>query len=209
MDNLTINNFIKSINIDNLPKYEKDGIFPTEILSFIAMCKKLDINLIIESGIKYGYSTSMLNKYYTSDIISIDILLFNQTKERFKNTNVKLIEGDSSKIIQDIVNDNKNKNIACLIDGPKGQFAINICNNILKNNNVLLCGIHDVSSDFDEDRISLLNNSFYDYSFFITSEEKEHYNNIKYIDKKYVQCIDNKIYQRFKYGPGLFIILNK
>lgn len=190
--------------------YTKDGIFPSEAIIFLAQCKKHKIDIIIESGVKHGYSTTTLG-HSGCDMHSIDIIMFDTTRQKFAdNEKVHLYEGDSRKIMEGIIKEHPNKNIACMIDGPKGKLAINLAKMALSYENVKFIGIHDIAREFSEDRITTINNTFPDKEIFITSDHKqmridEGFNEL---DAKIVPQIDMRIFKRFPNGPGFGFIFN-
>ena len=57
-------------------KWREKGLFFTEGLAFIAMCKLYDVDTIIESGVRNGSSTEMWLKYFGDDVklYSVDFM---------------------------------------------------------------------------------------------------------------------------------------
>lgn len=209
----SLNKYIEHINEyfdeTKIPKYEKDGIYPSELIMFLILCKFVfKVDVIIESGVKYGYSTQFLTNFFEGNIYSIDKNLIPSTKLKFeKNKNVHIVEGDSYTEIENILkNIGSNIRVACLIDGPKGIHAINLCKKLITHKNILLFGIHDVAKEFNENRIELIYNEF--KNCIITSEEVLLYNKLRYLDERYIKNVDTKSLRRFSNGPGLAIINN-
>ena len=199
---------IKIFENINKIQYQKDGIFPSEMIMFLSQCKKHNIDLIIESGIKYGYSTDVLLKYTDCSLHSIDINLLDITKRKYENNRrIKLYEGNSKQIVNNIIENNPSKKIACLIDGPKGVNACYIGRNALVYKNVKFVGIHDVAKEFKENREKIINDLFPNKQIFISSNEVELRKELKFdiLDKSIVGKVEGT---RFKNGPGLALIYN-
>ena len=98
-----------------------------EILIFIFLCFINKIEVVIESGRQYGYSTFFLSLFCKKNkikFISIDnesdVKINNFSRKLLKNNKVIYKKNDFYKSIDKIVYKVKNKRIALLIDGPKG-----------------------------------------------------------------------------------------
>jgi len=113
---------------------------PSEIYSFLHLVEKNKINVVIESGRQYGYSTYFISKFCKKkniDFISIDVNIDKKinlySKKFLSRNNIKYIDGDFFDVIQKILDSYKYKKIALLVDGPKGLFAFCYCYNLLIN----------------------------------------------------------------------------
>ena len=126
-------------------KLEK-GILNTEGMAFCALADYLGAELILESGVCNGGSTTIFGKYFTEiPIVSVDV----QTKmEVIVRTsifhNVTLINGDGTVLLPQAVDVFKDKKIAILIDGPKGLEALNLAGKCFSRENVVMVGVHDL-----------------------------------------------------------------
>ena len=122
------------------------GILNSEGFAFCALADHLKADLIVESGICNGGSTTIIGKYFTEiPIISMDI---NTKMEAVVRTsifhNVTLMNGDSENMLPQIIDTFKDKRIAILIDGPKGERAVNLASKCMSSSNVVMAGVHDL-----------------------------------------------------------------
>ena len=110
---------------------------PSEIYSFIHLIKKNKIDVVIESGRQYGYSTYFIGKFCEKnnvEFVSIDwntdkkISLF--SKKILSKINIKYINGNFYFVIKKILDGYKYKKVALLVDGPKGLIAHSFCYNL-------------------------------------------------------------------------------
>lgn len=111
------------------------SMLPSEILMFIAACRELDAEIVIESGRSYGYSTrcilSMgfhLKSFDCSPIFSED----RKIKDEFPDT-AELCHASCPAVVA------PTKKFGLLLDGPKGLAAMEI----LDSSNPVVAGIHD------------------------------------------------------------------
>ncbi|MFA5395058.1 MAG: hypothetical protein WC346_03475 [Methanogenium sp.] len=146
----TKNEFLRTI--DNI-KFEDKGIFNSEMLLFVSLAKKFDIEEIWESGRARGQSTKVLSEFfknYNIRIHSIEIMPETEDdiiaiKRLQRYPNLEILYGDSKKtLIQKLEND---KNTFVLVDGPKGTEAIRLAREILKKNNTKAVFLHDYHKD--------------------------------------------------------------
>jgi hypothetical protein len=110
---------------------------PSEIYSFIYLIKKNKIDVVIESGRQYGYSTYFIGKFCEKnniDFISIDLNIEKkiclQSKKILSKINIKYVDGNFFFVIKKILDKYKYKKIALLVDGPKGLIAHSYCYNL-------------------------------------------------------------------------------
>jgi hypothetical protein len=111
---------------------------PSEVYSFIYLIKKNKIEVVIESGRQYGYSTYFIGKFCKKnniDFVSIDFNLdkkiCRQSKKILSKINIKYVDGNFFFFIKKILDRYKHKKIALLVDGPKGLSAHSYCYNLL------------------------------------------------------------------------------
>lgn len=136
--------------------YEKRGILHSEMLAICAVCDQLDIEVIIDSGRARGQSTYTLAEYFRDThikIISIDwkgSTYFNEeddvfAKERLARfQNVDILYGNSSRVIPKLIGDLAGKRVAVLLDGPKGQEAVELLSVLTsKHSNIVVAFLHD------------------------------------------------------------------
>ncbi len=135
--------------------YIENGIMLWEGLAFCAVCDKLGITLVLESGVAGGRSTEILARYFDFDIKAVDdgklygMDRFNNTKKRLsKYPNVEMINGDSDILVPDLIHANKDKKIAVLIDGPKGNRAKHLAKICMRDKTVKFVAIHDTCRDY-------------------------------------------------------------
>ena len=122
------------------------GILNTEGFAFCALAGYLGADLIIESGVCNGGSTTIIGKYFTDiPIVSVDITTKMEVIVRTSIFhNVTLINGDGNVLLPQAVDVFKDKRIAILIDGPKGINALSLAGRCFDKENVVLVGVHDL-----------------------------------------------------------------
>lgn len=185
--------------------YMPYGIWYTEAFLFCSLCDMVGVDLILESGVANGISTEIFANYFDFNIIGVDkngYGTFPSTKERLsKFKNVELIEGNSAKILPNIIRDNKDKKIGLFIDGPKKQGARDLRNFILdlECGEAIKCiGFHDF-----EEAMRLSNDSLTHNYGFLTHDlnfmDEFHYLN----DKIFSTDINQKHY--LPKGPGCYV----
>ena len=209
-----------------LEGYEERGILNSEMLLICSIIKELDIDLIIESGRYKGRSTEILAKFFLQDkvrIVSIERLKNGNAKyveQKLKHySNLKMLYGDSHKVIPKILRKKKERKIAILFDGPKGEIAINIFKSvILKYFNVMVGFFHDMRILPDvlhKEGRKLLVNTFERFFF---SDNEDFIVNFKHLD---LSCIakENSItahswrpwmkgYEKsISYGPTIAVVV--
>ena len=131
--------YFNKINRRNFP----GSMDPSEIFSFIYLLKKNKINLVIESGRQYGYSTYFLASYCQKNnikFISIDLGI-NKKADKYSRKILNKIPvefnyGNFFFVIEKLLDRSGTKNIAMLIDGPKGVNAYAFCYKLLKKYNI-------------------------------------------------------------------------
>jgi hypothetical protein len=99
-----------------------------EILIFIFLCIKNKIEVVVESGRQYGYSTFFISLFCKKNNIKfisidneIDLKINNFSRKLLKKNKVIYKKVDFYKSIDHILSSFKNKKKALLIDGPKGR----------------------------------------------------------------------------------------
>lgn len=132
-------------------EFEERGILHSEMLAVCAICDVLDIDVFIESGRARGQSTLILAKNFINKnvrLISIELnrdsnaLFAEERLNIYKN--VELLYGDSHILMPKIVKKLSGKNIAVLLDGPKGENAIRLFKMLLSTSGNIQVGFfHD------------------------------------------------------------------
>ena len=122
------------------------GILNSEGFAFCSISDHYGVDLIIESGVCNGGSTTILCKYFNDiPIVSIDSELKTEAVVRTSIFhNVTLINGDSHEMIPQILDAFKDSTIAVLIDGPKSINAITLGKKCFDHSHVKVIGIHDL-----------------------------------------------------------------
>lgn len=117
--------------------YRPKGIFYSEIFFFLDMCAAAGVSLIVESGVKYGFSTALLSAGCAVPIISIDRAITIPAPPR-----VTFIQGDAVQHLPRVIRRHARERIGVLIDGPKGRLARQLKDACLRSPAVRLVAIH-------------------------------------------------------------------
>ena len=134
--------------------YRERGILPSEGLAFCAMLDMYEIDILIESGMAFGFSTEIWAKYFSGPIYTFDTAAYGKRNYlatkirllRYRNVTTKL--GKSSDGISTIADENKGKRVALFIDGPKDKKALQLAREKMeRHRNIIFVGIHDVDRD--------------------------------------------------------------
>lgn len=174
----------------NIP-YEIRGVFTSEALLIVSMAKLLNVNLLIESGRARGYSTKIISDFFKNQanfkIISID---FDKNSADAKYSeenlsdykNLKLVYGDANKILTKEITEE----CVIFIDGPKGDEAILLASEILKNPLVKAIMVHDLHKNtFHRNIFEIV----FNHTFF--SDDKEYVEKFSYLDKSCWDTLKN------------------
>jgi len=139
----------------------------SELFVFASLCELLDCDHVIESGRARGVSTVVLSNYFEGSdltITSIDNRPDSEDAEYAEQRladadNVTLRYGDSREVVPGIVG----PKTGVLVDGPKGNAALQMGLDLLDGDGVPVVGIHDLHRDtFYRDLSELLfNNRLY------------------------------------------------
>lgn len=127
--------------------YKPKSIFPSEMFLFYNEALKVDPDLIIESGVGYGGSTRYLTKLFPKEppIIAIDDERYRQpgVQSRLK-WRVRFEAGNSFQVLPFLVDSIEARRIVILIDGPKGEGAVELARQMLRRGNVVFVAVHDL-----------------------------------------------------------------
>jgi hypothetical protein len=152
--------------LQNETHYDR-GILPTEAFAFMAYCKALQIDIIIESGTAFGQSCYLFAKYLNTEVHTIDNITHygieaqNIAKERCKKLPVNFHVGDSFKLLPKLIEQHIDKKIAVFIDGPKGEIARQFRQNIWNYSNILMVALHDSIGENNVGKFSTANHPEY------------------------------------------------
>ena len=137
--------------------FVEHGILTSEGFAFCAMCELFDVNMIIESGVCMGRSTTIWAKYFGRrvKIIGIDHKPFDpDVRHSLKEMGVKLILDDSLNRFPVLLKQYADRKIAVFIDGPKDENSIWLAKKCYEQNNVKFVGVHDVHKwNFDRHKL--------------------------------------------------------
>lgn len=196
-------------------KYQLRGILNSEALLIIAVAEYYGVKHIIESGRARGHSTNLLAKYFTGSdtkITSIDLDKHSPdahySEEYLKRyQNLALIYGDSFTLIKEQVEED----CVVFIDGPKGEAAIRLCSDLLKDKRVKAVLIHDLHQNVFTRNICelIFTNTFY-------SDDSEYVERFKSLDADCWEVMQGTNYapylragnQVLSYGHTLALVFN-
>lgn len=128
--------------------YEPRGIFNSEMAFLLGTIARLKINVVIESGRARGQSTYLLAKYLPETVRIYSVERFRDDDALFceerigARPNVALLYSDGRTMVPRLVEWNKGAKIAVLLDGPKGQTALDLIDAI--RNEIVVAFIHDM-----------------------------------------------------------------
>lgn len=129
--------------------YEPRGILHSEMALIIHTCRRLGIEVVIESGRARGQSTYMLAKYLPDAWIH-SIELRDHPDEAIARQRLApfpramLHNGDGGHAVAKLVDWEYPNKTAVLLDGPKGAAAVDILARSFASSHVLVGFIHDM-----------------------------------------------------------------
>lgn len=179
---------------------ERKGIFNSEMLMFVSVVRELGVKTIIESGRARGQSTKVISNFFKGNdykIYSIesqkytkDALIANKRLKEIKN--LELMFGNTCYVLPKLLKELKEP-CCILIDGPKGDEAIQLSIKLLKNNLVKAVFIHDVHKNTPHRDII---ETLFLHTFF--SDDKDYVEHFKDLD---IRCWEK--YNRNELSPYL------
>lgn len=163
--------------------YELRGIFTSEALLIASLTEALEVDLLIESGRARGYSTKLFAEFFKDKddfkIVSIDKDKYSEdvkySETQLNNySNVSLEYGDAKKTINNFLNED----CVVFIDGPKGDEALILAADLIKNKKVKAVFIHDLHKNTFHRNICEI---IFKSTFF--SDDKDFVNQFSYLDR--------------------------
>jgi hypothetical protein len=141
-----VSDFLAELAIE---PYEHRGIPHSEMALIIETCRRMGVQVVIESGRARGQSTYMLAKYLPGvHIASVEMRNHPDetfAKERLANfDNVVLYTGDGNKMVPMLAEAWRRSKVAILCDGPKGKAAVDIIAQCFAFPHVLVGFVHDM-----------------------------------------------------------------
>jgi len=126
-----------------LAGYSMRGILHSEMLLFVTHLDYFGIEHVIESGRAEGQSTKIIAKWI-SNKTRFDSIDIEKEKKDYSQYNVNIHQGNSISTIPKLLS---NKKTAILIDGPKGEKALELAKKLLKHKNIAFVALHDFHKD--------------------------------------------------------------
>ena len=181
-------------------RYKNRGILPSEAFAFCSFLDAFRPDIIIESGMAYGYSTEIWARYFRGPVYTIDTAAYGKPLFWFvkfkllRFRSVRVIYGSSITIIPRLLGGAvRGRRVALFIDGPKNEKAIRLAQKCLDAyDEILYVGIHDMDIEEHSPYRELLRG--WDKSFFFTDEMwfRERYG---YLDERY---LPEEVYRKKK-----------
>lgn len=134
--------------VAHLP-YAHKGVWPGELYLFLSCCLAAGVTLILESGVKHGMSTAMLDAAFDGPVFSVDRQFHVEPPRRGM-----FVAGDAMVEIPRLIAAHARETIGLLIDGPKGDGALALKAAAFHAPHVAVVGIHDVEARGDAARHS-------------------------------------------------------
>lgn len=208
-------------------KFQTAGTFYAECHAFLSMCKMMDVDVILESGMARGNSTEIWARNFSGKIIT-----FEQTKSDYHDEvterlsaydNVEVNFQDSNVGFVEKIKQYPKSRIAIFIDGPKDIPAVQLAMRSFEFENVLFAGIHDISNPITKCRPNYGFMRHFKYHV-LSTDEPSYRENFSYLDDEISDnsgawvynesgvselSLDPKaILKRFPNGPGIGMAIN-
>jgi hypothetical protein len=127
--------------------YQPKGMFYSEVYLFLCRCQRLGVDLIIESGVKFGMSTRLLAASWHGELVAIDK---KPVRMDAIFPGVQLLKGDSLQLLPRLLDERPERRVGVLIDGPKGSAALGLKTECLKRQSCRIVGVHDIDAGLGE-----------------------------------------------------------
>lgn len=176
--------------INNI-EYEPRGMLNSELLLVVSLIKKMNLKHIIESGRARGYSTHVFCELFHNEDYKISSIDLDNSSEDAKYSekmlkkynNLDMIYGDSNEVIPKLIKDD----CAIIIDGPKGDNALQLGLKLLNNEKVKVIFIHDLHKNtFHRNIFEILFNNYF------CSDDLDFVDRFMYLDKNCWKKLKNK-----------------
>jgi hypothetical protein len=197
--------------------YEARGIPHSEMALIIDTCRRLGVEVFIESGRARGQSTYMLAKYLPGiKIHSIDFRPNHPdeafARERMRGLlNVALYTGDGAQFLPAVAKASAPHRTAVLCDGPKGLFAVGVVEKCFRHPHVVAGFIHDMRP-IDHGRPSPYRAAAEAVFAGFFSDHPDYIANTSWMDAKVVEAngpVGPKQQAEFgSYGPTVGVFIN-
>lgn len=149
--------------LDTVKDYPPNSLFFSEGLAVYSLAKYFKIDILIESGVFRGGSTSIWIR--TLKDISIQCYDILESKRHVSivqgvidkyqdNPNINFTIGDGIIEIPKFIESNPDKRIGVFVDGPKDRQGLDLCDKCLSYNNVFFSCLHDFSKLNDSKHLS-------------------------------------------------------
>ena len=139
--------------------YPANSIFFSEALAIYTLAKDREIDILIESGVRRGGSTSIWGRVFPDlKIYAIDCLI-EGPEPRLKwegvqsvikplYPQIEFIEGDGYEVIPKLIEKHSDKKIGVFIDGPKYPGGLMLAESCFDDyENVLFSSLHDHTAE--------------------------------------------------------------
>lgn len=126
--------------------YQRKGMFYSEVWFFLQSCERRGVHAVVESGIKYGMSTTLLGVAFAGHVIAVDR---NPLVDSVPG--VEIVRADSMVVLPGIVSWYSAAGVGVLIDGPKGRDALRLKDRCLAAG-ARVVGLHDQDAGQGETR---------------------------------------------------------
>lgn len=191
--------------------YMRHGVFKSELYIIFCLYRELGCNFFIESGLCNGVSTNTLLALISDDYIGIDMDEACQAA-KIDKPNFHFIHGRTEERIFELVR--SDKQIFIFIDGPKGQMAIDLKNQLLELDNVKTVAIHDTYDGIEHDThmrvFETKSNEEYNKKYFEILNQKNESKVATIYNTDIYDTIDGQVVYRnynewYPTGPGLSV----
>lgn len=162
-----VDNFLEKVTDSYLTPR---GILFSEGFALTTAFNELGSKIILESGTAYGGSAEMIaimcpdKKLITTDMHSMYDSKEHSYNRLSKYQNVKCFDRNSMALFPELLSRNIS-NVSIFIDGPKGEAAMQLVNELLKgySDKISFIGIHDIK--YDSHIASSIKDNFSNYLF--------------------------------------------
>ena len=207
--------------------FQTSGTFYAECHAFLTMCKLLDVDVILESGMSRGNSTEIWAKNFHGKIVTFENMkqdYHDDVVNRLSPYDIDINFEDSNRGFKQKLKQLKDSRVAVFIDGPKDVHAVQLALESFKFSNVLFVGIHDVANPITKCRAHYGFMKYFKYHV-LSTDELEFREKFAFLDDDISDPDGAWVYnesgvsshssdpkailERFPQGPGIGIALNQ